>query len=184
MDPFSALIMAGGSLLGGFMNTSSAQAINSANLQQSMYMANNAVSMRVADAKRAGINPLAALGVSTPGFAAQTPTDPGQGLMQMGKAVAGQAMDFDHLAKLKEQELKKNQSDIERVNMATSVDYLQGVKVQQAIDYINNHPEVMPEGVNYNMMHEAGQGGSVLARWFWQHGLGNANTPPESYNTP
>lgn len=77
-----------GDVFGGLMNTSSAQAINSANLAQQMFLANNSVSMRVADAKRAGINPLAALGVSSPGFVGASNTDPGAGVAAAGQDIA------------------------------------------------------------------------------------------------
>lgn len=85
---FGGLVGAAGSLFGGLLNTSSAQAINAANLQQQMYLANNSVSMRVADAKRAGINPLAALGVSSPGFVGATNTDPGAGVAAAGQDIS------------------------------------------------------------------------------------------------
>lgn len=87
-DFLGGLVGAVGDVFGGLMNTSSAQAINSANLAQQMFLANNSVSMRVADAKRAGINPLAALGVSSPGFVGATPTEPGSGVAAAGQDIA------------------------------------------------------------------------------------------------
>lgn len=60
MDPISAGIIAGGGLLGGIMGSNSQKRANAANLD----FAKNQVSYRVADAKRAGIHPLAALGMS------------------------------------------------------------------------------------------------------------------------
>lgn len=111
MDPLSALIGGAASIFGGLMNSSSQQAINSANLQQSMYMANNAVSMRVADARRAGINPLAALGVSTPGFVGAAPTDPGAGVGQAGTILSKMA-DPQHLEQMKNLEETKAAVDI------------------------------------------------------------------------
>jgi hypothetical protein len=82
------LVGAVGDVFGGLMNTSSAQAINSANLAQQMFLARNKVSLTVADAKRAGINPLSALGVSSPGFVGATPTDPGAGVAAAGQDIA------------------------------------------------------------------------------------------------
>lgn len=188
-DFFGGLLGGLGSIFGGLMNTSSAQAINAANLQQSMFMANNAVAMRVADAKRSGINPLAALGVSTPGFAAQTPTDPGQGLMQAGGKMMGLAMDFDHQEKMKAIDREKGRADIElahrqgqRLDMATQLDYLQGAKLEQAIQYLRDHPEVMPEGVQFSPLHQGSEG----LRSFWERIFANPRLIPGggSYNTP
>jgi hypothetical protein len=93
MDPLSALIGGGMSLIGGLMNTSSAQAINTQNLQQQMWLAQNAIQMKVKDANKAGINPLAALGVSSPGFTGAVPTEPGAGLMAAGKGVMSERID-------------------------------------------------------------------------------------------
>lgn len=110
MDPISALIGAGSSLIGGLMNSSSQSAINAANLKQnqaqfdaSMQFAkdqaqgNNLGAFMLNQktaALNAGINPLAALGVSNNvsapmavGANAQS-GNPGEGLMQAGKILA------------------------------------------------------------------------------------------------
>jgi hypothetical protein len=60
MDPVSAGIIAGGGLLGGIFGSSSQKKANAANMD----FAKNQVRYRVADAKAAGIHPLAALGMS------------------------------------------------------------------------------------------------------------------------
>lgn len=51
-------------LIGGLFGQSEQEKINQQNIQQAQFMASNAIQMRVNDAKKAGINPLAALGSS------------------------------------------------------------------------------------------------------------------------
>lgn len=81
MDPVTigALIAGGSSLLGGIFNRSSQesinqqnianqQAINAQNIAEQEKFAQNTIQWKVADANKAGINPLAALGASTSSF--------------------------------------------------------------------------------------------------------------------
>lgn len=67
MDPMtlSALIGGGTSLLGGIFNRSSAEEMQQRNLAMQMAFAQNRIQWTVDDAKKAGINPLAALGGAT-----------------------------------------------------------------------------------------------------------------------
>ncbi|AXH76279.1 MAG: DNA pilot protein [Microviridae sp.] len=65
MDPISALIGAGSSLLGGIFNRQSAEEMQQKNLAQQLAFAQNRIQWTVNDAKAAGINPLAALGNAT-----------------------------------------------------------------------------------------------------------------------
>lgn len=67
MDPIivGALIGAGSSLLGGVMGNQATSQQNQANLQFQRQFAQHGISWKVADAKRAGIHPLAALGSQT-----------------------------------------------------------------------------------------------------------------------
>lgn len=65
MDPISALIGAGSSLLGGIFNRNSAEEMQQRNLAQQLAFAQNRIQWTVNDAKAAGINPLAALGNAT-----------------------------------------------------------------------------------------------------------------------
>jgi hypothetical protein len=89
MDPLAALIGGGigmiSNLLGGQMNASSTQAINAANLQQQTWSAEGGyLPGLVANAGKAGLNPLAVLGSRGPNMAVQVGTQPGAGLQQGG----------------------------------------------------------------------------------------------------
>jgi len=61
----SGLLGAGTSLLGGIFNRNSAEEMQQRNLQQQLAFAQNRIQWTVEDAKKAGINPLAALGNAT-----------------------------------------------------------------------------------------------------------------------
>lgn len=72
-----------GSLIGANNSSASAEAINQANYEHQKEFAQNGIRWKVADAKAAGLHPLAALGAQTPGY---TPS-----------AVVGDAPDFSFL---------------------------------------------------------------------------------------
>lgn len=72
------LVEAGASIFNGIENRKAQADQNAANLQNQMFMANNRIMMTVEDAKRAGINPLAALGNATQSYSNIT-GDPGYG---------------------------------------------------------------------------------------------------------
>lgn len=89
MDPLSALIGGGMSMLGGYFSSQSAQSINQQNIANQQAMASGAyLPQLVANAQRAGINPLAVLGIHTPSAGMAVPTDPGRGLQAAGAAIA------------------------------------------------------------------------------------------------
>lgn len=71
MDPLTiaAAIGAGSNLLGGFLGRSSAADINASNTALQREFAQNAIQWKVADAKKAGVHPLYALGAPTMSFA-------------------------------------------------------------------------------------------------------------------
>ena len=86
------LLGAGSDLLGGLINQQRQENINPQNIQEQEYFANNGISMKVADAKRAGINPLAALGASTSSFSNVVGSDAaGSGIAHAGQDI-GRAM--------------------------------------------------------------------------------------------
>jgi hypothetical protein len=91
MDPvtLAALIGGGSSILGGLINTNNQQQINQQNWQNQLFMAQNAIQMRVADANKAGINPLAALGSSfSPSAPQLVGTNPGSGITDAGQNIS------------------------------------------------------------------------------------------------
>lgn len=87
MDFLGGLLSAGANLLGGLFGRQSAESIAQQNIQEQMNFAQHGISWRVADAKAAGINPLAALGAQLNSFSNITGDD---GSMAKGIAGAGQ----------------------------------------------------------------------------------------------
>lgn len=84
-------ISAGSSILGGYMsNMYSKKAAKRAYRYQRKIM-NNQIQWKVADAKKAGIHPLYAMGAPTTGFSSPISTgfDPGQGLAEAGQTIGG-----------------------------------------------------------------------------------------------
>lgn len=81
-DFFGGLLGGLGSLIGGYMQDQTQEQIAQENIQNQINFAQHGIQWKVADAKAAGINPLAALGASTNSFSNVVG---GQG---MGKAVA------------------------------------------------------------------------------------------------
>lgn len=93
MDFLSGLLGSIGSVVSGLMGQNTQENINAANQAQALFMANNAISMRVDDARRAGINPLAALGSSfSPGPATMVGSNAlGEGVSEAAKRLAAGA---------------------------------------------------------------------------------------------
>lgn len=68
-DPLiGGAISAAGSIGGSLISSSSARKANKRNLQAQAYMAQRAIRWRVADARKAGVHPLFALGAQTASF--------------------------------------------------------------------------------------------------------------------
>lgn len=158
MDPVTlsligAGIAGGSSLLGGYMNTSSAQAINSQNLQAAMAMRNTGLISTVAQARQEGINPLAALGVSGgPGFSMAQPTDPGAGVISGGQAAGKILASIDpYVEERKNLDVEKARVDIANARIAgnnTAQQVARDSMINQMIEnYISRHPDAIPEGV-------------------------------------
>lgn len=70
MDPLigAALVSGGSNLLGGLLGSSAASQQAEQNRQMQLMFAQNAIQWKVADAKKAGVHPLFALGASTGSF--------------------------------------------------------------------------------------------------------------------
>lgn len=113
-DLVGSLIGAGSKLIGGSMSESSADARAAQNIAAQKDFAQHGVSWKVADAKSAGISPLAALGASTTSFSNVVG---GEG--KMGEAVSDMGQDISKAASAfgnreqKELLLKGAQLDLE-----------------------------------------------------------------------
>lgn len=123
MEPISAAIMgglsAGSSLLGGLLNRNSASAANqqnqynaALNMQQQREFAQNGIQWKVADAKKAGIHPLYALGAQTTAF---SPVSVGSTAdTSMGNAVSNMGQDLSRA-------ISATRTEDERVSAVTAV---------------------------------------------------------------
>lgn len=128
MDPITigALISGGSSLLGGLFGQSSQEKINQQNLAQAMFMAQNSIQMKVQDANKAGINPLAALGVQTssPGVAVGS-NALGEGISKAGqdisRAVSAHVSDEDKTLVRKEALLKLQNQELQNALLASQI---------------------------------------------------------------
>lgn len=146
MDPISALIGAGSSLIGGFLNRSSTQSINAANLQQQMQMAQGAyLPGLVANANAAGLNPLAVLGQHAPAGGSAVPIGGGEGIADAGKFLS-QIKDPHTVAMEKEAEQKvKTETELLRAQMSNvSIEAARNLHVLKTL--ITN-PRLLPTGV-------------------------------------
>jgi hypothetical protein len=83
------LISAGSSLLGGLFGKSSAEKANRENIKLQKEFAQQGIQWKVADAKAAGVHPLAALGANTVSF---TPSSIGDG--GLGQSIANMGQDI------------------------------------------------------------------------------------------
>lgn len=143
MDFLSSLIGAGSSLLGGLFGRSSAQNIAQQNMQQQLNFAQHGVEWRVADAKAAGINPLAALGISTPGFQnAVGDNSFGEGIGKAGQDISrGVAALQDKQTRMSQLEEKLVEAKIANVNADTTR------MLAAASDAARSNPPGNPPGV-------------------------------------
>ncbi|QXP07976.1 MAG: DNA pilot protein [Arizlama microvirus] len=83
------IIAAGGALAGSGISSAAARDINNQNIALQREFATNGIRMKVEDAKRAGIHPLAALGAQTYSF---SPVNAGDTSIGQGVSDAGQAI--------------------------------------------------------------------------------------------
>ena len=126
MDPLTgaALITGGASLLGGLIGRKSAKSTNRMNYMLQKEFAQKGIQWKVADAKAAGIHPLAALGAQThsPTVAMQD-TGMGQAVSMAGRSAAHMMMqkqmiegtELDNAIKSQQFNLIMNQADRERI---------------------------------------------------------------------
>lgn len=146
MDPISALIGGGISLLGGIMNRSSVQAANTQNLQQQMSMATGAYLPALrANAEAAGFNPLAVLGLHTPDMAVSRPADASSGVMRLGEFAAQSLSPHNvEMEKLSEDDAK---AAIELKRSQLSESSIRAAVNKYTLGTLLNRPDLLPEGV-------------------------------------
>jgi len=132
MEPISALIGAGSSLLGGLLGQSNASKIAEQQSQQAelnrqmqLKFAQNAIQWKVADAKEAGIHPLYALGASTSSYSPVSIGSTADNSLGEGIAKAGQdisrAVSATADRELRALQLQKMTLDVEGQSIANDV---------------------------------------------------------------
>lgn len=86
---FGELLSAGTSLLGGLFGKSSQDKANRQNIQLQKDFAQKGIQWKVADARKAGVHPLAALGANTVSFSPSVvgSTALGEGISNMGQSI-------------------------------------------------------------------------------------------------
>lgn len=133
MDPLlGGVVGAGANLVGGIYGQRNQAAINTANINAAQNAAMYGIEWRVADAKRAGINPLAALGSN---FSPGPATAVGSNALGAGVGAAGQdiARAFqaygDKLSKSAELDNQLKQSQIDQINATTAGEMLRNSKM-------------------------------------------------------
>lgn len=116
----AAIIGGGASLIGGMMSNRATRQANEANMDMQYDFARNGISWKVADAKRAGLHPLAALGASTaqaaPSFVAG---DLGESVSRAGQQVG------DLVARTASPEYKLVDLQAKAIQAATEKDFAQ-----------------------------------------------------------
>lgn len=150
MDPISALIGGGASLIGGFLNRSSQQSINSQNFQNALFMAQNSKLFAAQDATRAqeatGINRLALLGQGVaPGSTAVAPML-GDAVAQAGKFAAG--IKDPHTVQMEKDAEEKSKVDIAIGNNTNLNTMIQGAIQNHLLKYLQSHPDSVPAGAS------------------------------------
>lgn len=150
MDPLTSLIgpVIGGALsfFGGQENRSSAQAINAANLQQQLNMAQGSyLPGLVRNAEHAGINPLAVLGMHAPAGGSAVPIGAGEGLERAG----------DIISKIDPRKDEIDTAAVEKAKADAATSRATAVNVQMeaarnriAVQRLIEHPDLMPAGVS------------------------------------
>lgn len=118
MDPIvtGSLIGAGSSLLGGALGSSSADKLNKKNIKLQKKFAQQGVRWRVADAKAAGIHPLAALGLTGSSYSPAFQTDPmGDALAQAGQTI-GTGVRENRISPVERSIIRKNNAEADFAN--------------------------------------------------------------------
>jgi hypothetical protein len=147
MEPISAGIGALGGLVGAGLNAYESGQINKANVQQQQWSAEGGyLPGLIANAKAAGINPLAVLGMHAPTSGTEVSSGAGA---QVGQALSSlsQIKDPHQVAmeKLNEQLMNRQ---ITALNGQINNSTIEAARNQYTLDYLRNNPNMRPEGVN------------------------------------
>lgn len=113
MDPIvtGSLIGAGSSLLGGALGSKSSSNLNDRNIDLQKEFARKGVRWRVADAKAAGIHPLAALGLQGSSYSPAFATNPmGDALAQAGQTL-GTGVRENRISPVEQSIIRKNNAE-------------------------------------------------------------------------
>lgn len=149
------LISAGASLAGSLLGNKSASKLNKMNIKYQKDFAQQGIRWKVADAKAAGIHPLAALGAQTHSFAPVTAGGDFSGIAQAGQDI-GRAIDA---TRTKTQRVDAYTAETQRLSLQRMG--LENELLASKIAKIKQpgHPPAMPSGaINENLL--PGQGDS------------------------
>lgn len=117
MEFLGGLIGAGSRLLGGFMSNNSAEEIAARNIAMQREFAQNGIQWKVADARKAGIHPLYALGAQTHSFSNVAGGEGlGSSLAEAGQDVS-RAIQATRSAEDRSSAVLKTVQDLELTNM-------------------------------------------------------------------
>lgn len=122
----SDIFSAGSDLFGGILNQNATDRANQQNWERALFMANNSIQMKVQDANKAGINPLAALGVSTSSPSVSVGGDGlGSGISKAGqdisRAVNAHVSDSDKKFVEKKQVLELQNQELQNQLLASKL---------------------------------------------------------------
>lgn len=140
---WGSLISAGAGLLGGLFGNKSAERQMDRQMEMQKEFAQEGIRWRVADAKAAGIHPLAALGAQTHSYAPMTFSDSlGPALASAGQDI-GRAIDAGRTSPERSQALSKTVADlsVQRMGLENELLSAQIARVRQA-----GHPPPIPTG--------------------------------------
>lgn len=120
------LISAGGTLLSGIIGSSSAKKQTKMQIEAQREFAQNGVQWKVADAKKAGIHPLAALGAQTHSFSPVSSSDPlpeamASASQQIGGAITKSQNKADQAYIQKSQALSLQRGELENALLASQI---------------------------------------------------------------
>lgn len=140
---FGELLSFGGNLLGGLLGRSSASSQAREQMRMQEAFAKNSVRWRVADAKRAGIHPLAALGAQTHSYSPVAFNDPLPNALANAGQDLGRAVDATRTGAERVDAYTKTVQDLNVTRLGLENELLasQIAKVRQA-----GHPPPMPSG--------------------------------------